>query len=354
MIGIFLISCKNEKVYDVPIDVILDHSVRDVSIKNNRELFDLLTPFPETTGSDSIILNFVPRFIRVDIDPVYLDSLKIDSTWLIKWQTWLGGGRDNPSLFIRNRLSEINDASISKIFLNPISDQSRVDSFLFRNPGRYFLLSGDTSLVHHYQTSFGNNSLIPFTSPIQLKEYLRLRFDTLNKLVQPIRVIFFPRFKYVPKIDTIAVKETTDSTAIVLTEFGNQSPTKNGPAKFPDSINDPRHQLNPCEQPVETLLETCLAMPSGEPKLVFFYNKIFRFVKNNPCNSAVYKQLLLQIQPLITGRVTNFIQRGNNVYFNLNCSHLPDLIKEFERLDVQYDSSAISRILESCPSNRLQ
>lgn len=191
LLAIFLCGCNSETIYDVPIEIILDHPIGDASIKNNKEIYDFLLPFPESTGDDSIILNFIPRFKRIDIDPAYLDSLKIDSTWLVKAQVWLGGGRDNPTLFIRNRISEITDATISNNFLNPLGDQSNVDSFLFKNPGRYIILSNDTALVTSYRASFGSNTILAFESSKNLKEFLRSKIiDSLSKLLQPIRIIF--------------------------------------------------------------------------------------------------------------------------------------------------------------------
>jgi hypothetical protein len=355
LLAIFLCGCNSETIYDVPVEIILDHPIGDARIKNNKEVYDFLLPFPESTGDDSIILNFIPRFKRIDIDPAYVDSLKIDSTWLVKAQVWLGGGRDNPALFIRNRISEITDATISNNFLSPLGDQSNVDSFLFKNPGRYIILSRDTALVSSYRASFGNNTILAFESSKNLKEFLRSKIiDSLSKLVQPIRIIFSPRYRYVSRYDTITVRRVLDSFSVAstVTKINNPSPT---PQKSPvpdggrsqakaSSGND-----NPCDSST-TLISRCISMPSGEAKLIFFYSEVFRFVKGNPCSSARYEELLMQILSLIEGRPPRFVQGGVNVHYDLACSHLRDLTREFQSFEIAYNKGVIDEILGKCPN----
>jgi hypothetical protein len=347
LFSILLYSCNNEEIKDIPVEIILDHPIGDVSIKNNKELYDFLLPFPESTGGDSIILNFISTFKRIDIDPAYVDSLKVDSTWLVKAQVWLGGGRDNPSLFIRNRVSEITDATISTNFLRPVGRQSVIDSFLSKNPYRYIILSADTALVTSYKSSLGNSTIIAFESLVSLKQFLRSSVDSLEKLNQPIRVIFFPSYKYVLKSDTMSVVAVHDNITSMSTE---KNIIKQPATPTPSDTKGKNAGVNPCSEEVEPLIQSCLAKPSGEEKLIYFYDRVFRFIKVNPCNSDSYIQLLKQVQPLIANTSPRYNQNGYNAYYTLTCSHLRYLVEEFARLNISYNSSAISQILNQCPN----
>jgi|GEM_PF-5622996 len=347
LFAILFYSCNNEEIKDVHVEIILDHPIGDVSIKNNKELYDFLLPFPESTGGDSIILNFIPTFKRIDVDPTYVDSLKVDSTWLVKAQVWLGGGRDNPTLFIRNRISEITDATISTNFLLSLGQQPVIDSFLSKNPFRYIILSADTALVTSYKSSLGNNTVIAFESIVSLKNFLRSSVDSIEKLEQPIRVIFFPRYKYKIKSDTMRA-ESGQVLAIPISTEKRIIQQSSDASTTTTTSKDVREK--PCLPDVESLIQRCFAKPIGEEKLIFFYEKVFRFIKVNPCNSDSYIQLLTQVQPLIASTSPRYIQNGYNAYYNLTCSHLPDLVDEFARLNISYNSSAISEILKQCPN----
>ena len=255
-------------------------------------------------------------------------------------------------MFIKNRVQEIEDAILSNSFKESNGKQSVVDSFLFNNPNRYLILSQDTALLSSYKVGFKNSTVIAFTSYLDIKKFIRSKIDSLSKLDRPTHIIFFPAYKYIPRIDTLETYSKKDTNPSVLVRLHEEKIILKHEKLQKQDHKDLNSQV-PCEESIIVQLEKCLNMPNGEPKLIFFYDKVFRFVKYNPCNSDVYKQLLTQVQPLIYSSTPRYVKGGYNAFYNLTCSHLSDLVQEFERLSISYNSLAINDILKQCPNKNV-
>jgi hypothetical protein len=334
------IGCKSP-IIDVRLDIVVDHQIQS-SLNDNVELRDLIIPFE----GDSLIINYIPIFTKIDAPVIIKDSIVIDTNWITKGQLWLGGGKKNPRFFIKTRRNEIINTRISASFeIN--GQQKYVDTFYKSLSSRYLVFTKDTGYVNHLLKS-NLVGIKHFTSIESLRVFIFNNIDSINAAGQPIRILFNPRFKII-----------ADTSQIVT----QQEPPLSPPATLPPSpIPQPSPPLPPttstteilkkkiCDTLVSPLVSQCYRMPTNQGKLIFFFNKVFQFAEINSCNSSEYKSLLAQVYSYLSA---NPPSRGpaTNVYFNMICSHKSAFTNELLRLQIPTSASELNSIYNSCPLN---
>ncbi len=326
---LFCNGCKKSEVVEVPITIVFDHELQNQEIVKNDSLYKLLTPF--YSENDSFLIASKFEMVRIDLDAILVDSMIIEKGLLSDAQKWLTGGMKNHAKFKKNYVKQLEKKNFNpKFFIK--GDSKYVDSFIVKNKNLEPVVFSKNLISYNWY----GKSLKIFSSIDSILDFIKHNAIELKDKDHKTIILFEPKVNLVEKTPPTPPKSPLDP------------PT---PPKPPlDPPPPPKPPLDP-KPPVISVIErdsrikNCISM-TGSDKINYFFNDIFRFVKQTQCKTPEYKNLVREIANIL---ISQFPIR-NTMSYNYSCSNENDFLAELEKYNIGVNTPLLrSKFRSSCP-----
>ena len=341
-VTITLLSCKSctkSEVIEVPITVIIDHKLVNQKLVENDSLYKLLTPF--YSQNDSFLITSKFELNRIDLEELLVDSLIIEESVLSNVQKWLTGGMKNPGKFKKDYIKQLEKKTLNPNFFIS-GDEKYIDSFIKKNPGTEPIVF--SKKLSHY--NWNGKLLNTFSNIDSILDIVKINALISKNGSEPFSRVFI-LFEPKDKPITPSVPKPAPPTPIPPTIHPStpNPPNSLQPKPKPPTPKPPTPVEQISSVVRDTRINACLKM-SGASKINYFFDQIFRFVKQTECNTFEYKRLIKEVGDLL---LNNFPIK-NTITYNFTCSNENDFLTELSKYNININTNKLQQNFRNkCP-----
>jgi len=338
-VAITLSACNgcSKEVLEVPITIVFDHKLQNQEIVKNDSLYKLLSPFYSDNDSFLIVSKF--QIDRIDLNAILVDSLIIEKGLLNDAQKWLTGGMKNHSKIKKNYVKQLEKKNLNPNFFIE-GDEKYVDSFKVKNENLEPIVFSKNLTSYNWN----GKSLKIFSRIDSILDFIKNNAIELKngseKYRKPI-ILFEPKINIVEKTLPPSPPPPPPAPPAPPAPPVPTPPTPPAPPKVPTT---PRASVI-SDAVRDSRINNCIRM-SGYVKINYFFNDIFRFVKETQCNTPEYKNLIKEIANILIDQFPN----RSTISYNYSCSNENDFLSELVKYNIIVNKEQLKqKFRSSCP-----